>query len=59
MVLKMSAYLDKPWEWETDLADIAHILQAFVGPDADQRWSPEVVEQDLDYEEVGPYLLGT
>lgn len=59
VVLKMSAYLDKPWERETDLADIAHILQAFVGPDADERWRPEVVEQDLDYEEVGPYLLGT
>jgi predicted nucleotidyltransferase len=59
VVLKMSAYLDKPWERETDLADIAHILQAFAGPDADERWSPEVVELDLDYEEVSPYLLGT
>jgi predicted nucleotidyltransferase len=55
----MSAYLDKPWERETDLADIVHILQAFVGPDADERWSPAVVELDLDYEDVGPYLLGT
>jgi hypothetical protein len=59
VVLKMSAYLDKPWDRETDLADIAHILQAFVGLDADERWSPEVVDLDLDYEEVGPYLLGT
>ena len=59
VVLKMSAYLDAPWERETDLADIAHIFQAFVGLDADERWSPEVVELDLDYEEVGPYLLGT
>jgi predicted nucleotidyltransferase len=59
VVLKMSAYLDKPWGRETDLADIVHILQAFVGPDADERWSPAVVELGLDYEEVGPYLLGT
>lgn len=59
VVLKMSAYLDKPWERETDLADLAHILQAFVGPDADERWSPDVADLDLDYEEVGPYLLGT
>lgn len=58
VVLKMAAYLDKPWERETDLADVVHILQAFVGPDADERWSPTVVELDLDYEEVGPYLLG-
>jgi len=59
VVLKMCAYLDKPWERETDLADIAHILQAFVGVDADERWSPEVVELDLDYDDVGPYMLGT
>ena len=59
VVLKMAAYLDKPWERETDLADIVHVLQAFVGPEADERWSPAVVELDLDYEEVGPYLLGT
>ena len=59
VVLKMSAYLDKPWERETDLADLAHIFQAFVGPDANERWSPEVVDLDLDYEEVGLYLLGT
>lgn len=58
VVLKMSAYLDKPWERETDLEDLAHIFQAFVGPDAGERWSPEVIDLDLDYEEVGPYLLG-
>jgi len=59
VVLKISAYLDKPWERETDLADIAHILQAFVGPDAEERWSPEIVEEGLDYEDASPYLLGT
>jgi len=59
VVLKMSAYLDKPWERETDLADIAHILQGFVGIDVEERWSPEVVELDLDYDDVGPYRLGT
>lgn len=40
VVLKISAYLDKPWERETDLADIAHILQAFVGPDTDEPVLP-------------------
>jgi len=59
VVLKMAAYLDRPWERETDLEDLAHILQAFVGPEADERWSPEVVALDLDYEDVGPYLLGS
>jgi predicted nucleotidyltransferase len=59
VVLKMSAYLDTPWERETDLADIAHILEAFVGPDADERWSPEVIELGLDYDDVSPYLLGS
>lgn len=58
VVLKMSAYLDKPWERETDLADLAHIFEAFVAADADERWSPEVIDLDLDYEDVGPYLLG-
>jgi predicted nucleotidyltransferase len=48
VVLKMSAYLDKPWERDTDLADLAHIFPAFVAADADARWSPEVIDLDLD-----------
>ena len=40
------------------MADIAHIFQDFVGPDANERWSLEVVDLDLAYEEVSPFLLG-
>jgi len=29
-----------------------------VGPDANERWSLEVVDLDLAYEEVSPFLLG-
>lgn len=58
VVLKIAAYLDRPWERESDLADLAHILESFLPPDADARWGSEVIDLDLDYEDVGPYLLG-
>lgn len=58
VVLKMAAYLDRPWERDSDLADIAHILSAYLPPDAEERWSNAVVEQGLDFEDVGPFVLG-
>lgn len=58
VVLKIAAYLDRPWERDSDLADIAHILYGFLGPDADARWSDEVFDLGLDFEDVGPFVLG-
>ena len=58
VVLKMAAYLDRPWERESDLGDMAHMLSRFLPDESPERWSDEVVGLGLDYEDVGPYLLG-
>jgi predicted nucleotidyltransferase len=58
VVLKIAAYFDRPWERDSDLADIAHIICEFVGPDAEKRWSNEVLDLDLDFEDVSPFVLG-
>ena len=57
VVLKMTAFLDRP-ERESDLADLAHLMDAVVGDDDPERWSDAVLDLDLDYDSVGPYLLG-
>lgn len=58
VVLKMGAYLDRPRERDTDLADIAHILAGFLPPDAEERWSDEVIERGMNFDDVGPFVLG-
>ncbi len=58
VVLKMAAYLDQPWERDSDLADIAHILSEFLQPDADERWSDEVIDLGIDFEDAGPFVVG-
>jgi len=58
LVLKISAYLDRPWERDNDLADIAHILYDFLGSDADERFSDEVVDLGMNFEDVSPFVLG-
>ena len=58
VVLKIAAYLDRPWERDSDLADIAHILSEYVASTADQRWSDEILELGLDFEDVSPFVLG-
>jgi len=58
VLLKMAAYVDRPWERDSDLEDLAQILSGFLPGDAPARWSDQVVELGLEYEDVGPYLLG-
>lgn len=58
VVLKIAAYLDQPWERDSDLADIAHILSEYLAPDADERWSDEIINAGMDYEDVSPFALG-
>jgi hypothetical protein len=50
--------LERPWERDSDLADLSHILSGFLGPDAAERWSEEIVGLGLDFEDVGPFLIG-
>lgn len=58
LLLKMVAYLDRPSERERDLEDIGYILEEFVGGAAPDRFSDEVLERGLAFEEVSPFLLG-
>ncbi len=58
VLLKIPAYIDRPWERDTDLDDIAHILSEYVGATADGRWSDEVVNLGLDFDDVSPFMLG-
>ncbi len=57
-VLKMISYLDRPGERERDLHDLAQILESHVPPDADRRFTPEVLDARVPYEHVSAYLLG-
>lgn len=58
-VLKIAAYLDLPWDRVSDLADLAHIMAGFVAPDAEARWSDEVIRVGLAFEDVSPFVLGS
>jgi len=53
-ILKIVAYRDRPQERERDLADLAYILTDFAPVN---RFSDEVVDLGLSYEEAGPFLL--
>lgn len=57
--LKIAAYFDRPWERDSDLGDIAHILREFLGPQADERWTDETFDLALDFEDVSPFTLGS
>ncbi len=57
-LLKMVAYLDRPYERDRDLADIAHILDEYIPASDDRRYSDDVLDAELTYEEVSPFLLG-
>lgn len=57
-LLKMASFLDRPYEREHDLGDIAHILDRLVGPDDDQRWHDPSIDPALAFDLVSPYLVG-
>lgn len=58
VLLKIAAYLDRPWERDSDLSDIAHMLAEYVTPDAPERWSDEIVGAGMGFEDVSPFVLG-
>ena len=58
VVLKMASYLDRPRERDSDLADITHILSSFLPADDERRWSDDVVNLGLEYDDVSPFVLG-
>lgn len=55
-VLKAIAYQDRPLERERDLADVAEIIERYIGDDDDRRWSPDAGGRSHD--EVSAFLLG-
>lgn len=57
-LLKMRAWLDRPYEREKDLGDLAQLLVDYVGLEDDRRWAEDIVALEVDYEDVSPYLLG-
>lgn len=54
-VLKMISYKDHPVVRERDLRDLAHVLAEY--PDDDIRFE-HVARVELNYDEIGPFLLG-
>ena len=58
VVLKMASYLDRPQERDSDLADIAHILSDFLPSNDERRWSDEVLDRRLEFDEVCPFMVG-
>lgn len=58
VVLKITAYLDRPWERDNDLKDIVQIMNQYVRDDDERRWSDEMLALSLNFEDVGPFILG-
>lgn len=58
VVLKMTAWLDRPADRERDLADLAHLFDEYLDGGDERRYDDPVMEQGLSYDEVGPYVLG-
>lgn len=57
-LLKMAAYQERPHDRRKDLGDIAIALEDYVSDDDPRRFSNEVLEAGIRYEEVSPFLLG-
>lgn len=57
-LLKMVSFLDRPYERDRDLEDIALILDEYIGAVDDRRYGDEILDLVLRYEEISPFLLG-
>jgi predicted nucleotidyltransferase len=58
VVLKMIAYQEKRLERIRDLADIAHSMEEFLPVDDQRRYSDEIFDLHLNYEETSAFCLG-
>lgn len=56
-LLKMAAYLDRPYEREKDLADLAHILDDYPPTDDDRLFASEALDSGLGLPAVKAYVL--
>jgi predicted nucleotidyltransferase len=57
-VLKMVSFADRPSERERDLEDLAYLLEGYLEEDEKRRYSPEIIERGLSFEETNAFLLG-
>ena len=57
-ILKMVSYLDRPWERERDLSDLAHILHECPPADDDRLFEGEIHDRGLTLETALPFILG-
>lgn len=57
-VLKMAAYLERPSERQRDLEDLSYIFEEFLQPEAEDRYSEDILELGLTYELTSSYVLG-
>ncbi|MBW2149954.1 MAG: nucleotidyl transferase AbiEii/AbiGii toxin family protein [Deltaproteobacteria bacterium] len=57
-LLKIIAFLDKPFERQKDLMDIRFIFLNYVNDVDERRFEPEILETGIDYEFQPAYLLG-
>lgn len=57
-VLKMIAYREKPYDRARDLLDITYIIDQFLSEDDQRRFSDEVFELGLEYEDTSAFFLG-
>ena len=54
----MAAYLDRLADRAKDLGDIGHVLENYIDDDDDRRYSAEVFDRELDFDDASAFLLG-
>jgi predicted nucleotidyltransferase len=57
-LLKMIAWLDRPYERQKDLVDIARVLDAYLEDDDGRHWSSSTLASGVDYADHGALVLG-
>jgi predicted nucleotidyltransferase len=57
-IMKMSAFVDRPYEREKDLKDLAHILNEYPSLDDDELFSDEIRAMGLDLGAARAFVLG-
>ena len=57
-LLKIVAYLDRPWERERDLEDLAHILEGYAPADDPRRWDSDLLDRAINFDRASAFLLG-
>jgi predicted nucleotidyltransferase len=56
--LKIISYLDRPFDRERDLQDLAFVLEEYLPPDDMRRFSDIVLERQIPYPHTSAFILG-